>query len=286
MALVSFKRGTKPQDVSTLSGDTIYFFTDTKEIYLGTTPYAGDLTSILASISALEGDMEDVQGDLESAQADITSLQSWMATHKTEYATLEENYEELLEELEKKIESIAAGDASIKIGGSGNSKTVAVAISEATGNALSLASDGLKVTVPAATDYTVTVTEQGTPETGFAKTYVVAQEATNLNAKINIPKDLVVSKGEIVKNNGSTDGTFIKLTLNNDDVLYIDVADLVDTVEANNGDSIVTITVTDGNKVGASIANKAITSVYLADAVNADIKKGTDAYDALTWGTI
>lgn len=286
MALVSFKRGTKPQDVSSLSGDTIYFFSDTKEIYLGSTPYAGDLTELLSKIEEIEGDLGEAQNDIESAQSDITSLQAWMATHKTEYSTLNGKYETLVEEVAKKLESLAAGDASIKIGGSGNSKTVAVAISEASGNALSLANDGLKVTVPAATDYTVTVTEQGTPETGYAKTYVIAQEATELNAKINIPKDLVVSKGEIVKNNGSTDGTFIKLTLNNDDVLYIDVADLVDTVEANNGDSIVTVTVTDGNKIGASIANKAITSVYLADAVNADIKKGTDAYDALTWGTI
>lgn len=291
MALVSFKRGTKPANLEGLSGDTIYFFTDTKEIYLGGVKYDGGLSAALTRLTDAEKDIDDIQEaleDLESAAEDIASLQAWMAEHKIEYSTLNGKVSTLEGNLAKKLDSVTAGDASITVGGTETAKTVKVAISSATaGNALSLASDGLAVTVPAATDYTVEVEEQSTPETGYAKTYVIKQEATDLNAKINIPKDLVVSKGEIVTSNGSTSGTFIKLTLNNDDVLYIDVADLVDTVTANNeAGSIVTVTVTDGTKIGASIAKKAVTSEYLADAVNADIAKGVSAYESLTWGEL
>lgn len=280
MALVSFKRGTKPSNVQNLDSNTIYFFTDSKEIYLGSELYGADPAGILESIDGIEGDITEIQQTLEE-----------LADLPDDVTTLQGQYAELQAALAKKLDSIAAADNSVTVGGTETAKTIKVNISEDEDNVLELKTDGLYVNVEglpetALTDYTVTVTEQGTAETGYAKTYVIAQPGTELSAKINIPKDLVVSKGEMVTNDGSSEGTFIKLTLNNDDVIYIDVADLVDQVEANNGDGIVTVTVTDGYKIGASIAKKAVTAEYLDDDVNEDIEKGTDAYDALTWGTL
>jgi hypothetical protein len=54
-----------------------------------------------------------------------------------------------------------------------------------------------------------------------------------IGAAINIPKDMVVQRGEVVElNDGEVEdkvkGTYIKLVLNNDDILYINATDLVD----------------------------------------------------------
>lgn len=274
MALVNFKRGTKPADVSSLDPNTIYFFTDTKEIYLGSEPYAGDLS--------------DINDELESLGEDVESLQSWMTTHQSEYSDLDDRVEDLEEEIAKKLVSLTAADGSVIVGGTDTAKTVKVAISETPGNALSLADDGLSVTVPAATDYTVTVTEDGTPVEGYAKTYTIKQEATSLNAKINIPKDLVVSSGAVVKDaDSSHSGTWIKLVLNNDDVLWIDVADLVDTVTANNGENpVITVTVTDGTKISATLNAGTVTKAHLVTAVQTTLDHADEVYTALTWGTI
>ena len=53
--------------------------------------------------------------------------------------------EALVAEIDGKVKSVAAGDASITIGGSTTEPTVAVKLSAADGNALTLAEDGLKV---------------------------------------------------------------------------------------------------------------------------------------------
>lgn len=343
MALVSFKRGNKPANLSGLSADTIYFFTDTKEIYLGSTPYGGDLTSLKSELASLSSSLEEVQSDLETKAdaSDVEALETWkitvdaaleelenaaddiselkttvaghtetlagiageqttqngkisaLETWLGEYYTGKKDLKTVLEEvvggkLPENIIETVTGTKGVKATTAQGNVTLEGVVDPESDPALTVGANGFKLTLPEVdeTDYTVTVTEQSTPETGYAKTYVIAQEGTSLNAKINIPKDLVVSKGEIVNSNGSTSGTFIKLTLNNDEVIYIDVKDLVDEVEANNGDSIVTVTVTDGHKIGASIAEKAITASYLADAVNTDIGEGKAAYTALTWGSL
>lgn len=288
MALVSFKRGTKPADVSSLDGDTIYFFSDTKEIYLGSTPYAGDLTTLISRITKVEGDITSLTADVESAESDILALQAWKTTHEQEYEDLSGKYDELEAALEKKIASLAAGDASITVSGTETAKTVKVAISSEEDNLLTLEDDGLYVATPESEDYTVAVTTKGTANEGMAKTYVITQEASDLNFEIDIPKDLVVSSGTIVNQNGSgASGTFIKLVLNNNDEIYIDVADLVDLVEANNGENpVVSITVTDGHKVAATLNTGTVTKEHLVTAVQTTLTHADEAYAALTWGTL
>lgn len=69
----------------------------------------------------------------------------------------------------------------------------------------------------------------------YAKTYQFyqgEQKEENLIGSVNIPKDLVVSSGEVVtlaenEVEGKAAGKYIKLTLNNNDVLYISFVDLL-----------------------------------------------------------
>lgn len=88
------------------------------------------------------------------------------------------------------------------------------------------------------TDYTVQVTKKDTANNGASTTYHISQPATSLNIDIDIPKDMVVSGGE-VKEIGDNEvqgsdgsylpaGAYLVLTLANatNDKVYINVASL------------------------------------------------------------
>ncbi len=59
--------------------------------------------------------------------------------------------EALATEIDNKVASVAAGDASVTVGGTATAPTVAAKISAAEGNALTLAEDGLEVIIPEST---------------------------------------------------------------------------------------------------------------------------------------
>ena len=84
----------------------------------------------------------------------------------------------------------------------------------------------------------------------YAAIYHLTKDGTNTGAAINIPKDLFVKSGEIVDNPaGQPAGKYIKLTLQNqDEPIYINVADLVDAYTAGNG-----ITISATNEVSAKV---------------------------------
>lgn len=89
---------------------------------------------------------------------------------------------------------------------------------------------------------TITLEESsGTSE--YAKVYTLKQ-GDNVVGTINIPKDIVIKEGSLV--HGTWDGdeftedpegpdVAIKLVLNNDDVIYINAKDLIDTYTAGDG---------------------------------------------------
>lgn len=84
----------------------------------------------------------------------------------------------------------------------------------------------------------------------YAAIYHLTKDGVNAGAAINIPKDLFVKSGEIVDNPaGQPAGKYIKLTLQNqDEPIYINVADLVDAYTAGNG-----ITISATNVVSAKV---------------------------------
>lgn len=148
--------------------------------------------------------------------------------------------------------------------------------------------------IPAQTDYAVTCAE--TIPSGYAKTYTFTQCGKTI-ATVNIPKDMVVSSGQIVDKSESGTwgpaGKYIELTLANADntKVYIAVADLVDTYTAAQNASQVQLAISNSNEISATIvagsvstteladgavttakvAAKAITDAKLSDEVNADL---------------
>lgn len=113
--------------------------------------------------------------------------------------------EALANEIDGKVASVAAGDASVTIGGTATAPTVAAKLSGDADNALTLAEDGLKVVIPAAPEYTVVKAEDSGE---YAAVYNLTKNGEIVGASINIPKDIVVKSGSVV-------GDELVLVLNN-----------------------------------------------------------------------
>lgn len=141
-------------------------------------------------------------------------------------------------EANKKVASVAAGDASITVAGTATAPTVAVKIDATAGNSLKLVADkGLRVDIPAAAEYSITT---ATTTSGYLKSYKLMKGTSQAGVTIDIPKDLVVSKGE-VKEVTETDkpysgavigDKYIELTIANGSPLYIPAKSLVDVYTA------------------------------------------------------
>lgn len=73
-------------------------------------------------------------------------------------------------------------------------------------------------------DSKVTMETPETPDSGYLKTYVFKQNNVEFG-RVNLPKDIVVSKGELAEHEGVK---CIDLTLTSGDIIHIPVSDLVD----------------------------------------------------------
>ena len=127
------------------------------------------------------------------------------------------------------------------------------------------------------------------PNDGYLKTYQFTY-GTGSTFEIDIPKDLVVTAGEIIVVNSSspvsglTDGTYLKLTIaNQTEPVYIDVKDLCDVYTGKAATDGVSVSVSETNEISATLAGKAVTEANLEDTLATKIN---DAVDSYTWGTI
>lgn len=178
--------------------------------------------------------------------------------------------------------------------------------------------------IPAAVDYTVTITDEDVA-TGEKAKYKIKQDATNLDKdivipdlvmtalsndqttagylktysfkygdgtefKVDIPKDLVVTAGEVIVVDDDhpvtslTNGTYLKLTIaNQDEPVYIDVKDLADVYTGKAETTGISVAISASNEISATLVGKAVTEDNLDDAVASKIN-GAD--EALTWGAI
>lgn len=180
-------------EADTKLSDTLKDYATTSEVNTKLEGYAttGDLTSGLAE------------------KLDSSELESYKGTVSTTYATKKE----LTDGLAEKSDSTHNHDDKYAALGDFNSYKEKV--------------DGIGT-------YTI---ENTGPSGVYSAVYqlynVNGADKTAVGAAINIPKDMVVSKGEVVDLNdgeveGKVKGTYIKLVLNNDDILYINATDLVD----------------------------------------------------------
>ena len=127
------------------------------------------------------------------------------------------------------------------------------------------------------------------PNEGYLKTYQFTY-GTGSTFEIDIPKDLVVTSGEIIVVNSSspvsglTDGTYLKLTIaNQTEPVYIDVKDLCDVYTGKTVTDGVSVSVSASNEISATLVGKAVTEANLEDTLATKIN---DAVDSYTWGTI
>jgi len=230
------------------------------------------------SAAAVQGDTTATVKSVEDAIAAIkngASVNTFEAAEEA-IADAKKAGTDAMAEAQKKVASVSAGDNSVTIGGTATAPTVAAKISPDADNALETTTNGMKVVIPAAAEYSI-VKDSNSGE--YAAVYHLTKDGTNVGTAINIPKDMVVSEGSVVTNPvGQPAGTYIKLVLQNvADPLYINVGSLIEYVTSGSqtGDMIV-VAVSDDHKVTATITDGTITLAKLDSETQAKINKAHD----------
>lgn len=214
------------------------------------------------------------------------------------YAGTSHLWTKIKTELDKKgqVNSVAAGDNSVTVGGTAAVPTVAVHLSSKTGNILTLETtsgqEGLYVPTPAAAPvYSIAKLDAGSTSEGAAVTYQLAVDGVAGGTKIDIPKDMVVSGGEVKTvstanspYSGAVVGDkYIELTLANtaNDKLYIPANSLVEYVTSGSsqGDMVV-VSIDANHQVTASITDGTVTKAKLASGVQASLDAADSALQA------
>lgn len=179
--------------------------------------------------------------------------------------TLPAGYENLVDFINTKVGSVTAGDASVTIGGTATAPTVAVKVSADADNALALAEDGLKVVVPAQTDYTVTCADadvEATEGVPAFKRHTLTQNGKTI-CTIDVPKDLVIQSGRV-----ENDKLILVLNDAANTEIEINVGDLIEYVTSGSADGdMVYVNIDENHKVTATITDGTITLAKLAQEV-------------------
>lgn len=253
---------------------------------------AGTLVKLAQTTAT--GDLATDVTNLQTQVGNLTKAVGSAAAEGTEASGLYKLIAEVEAVAKARLESVEAGDNSVTIAGSATKPSVAVKISEATGNALSLAEDGLKVEIPEVTVPKYSLVKDKTAADGDVATYHLTKDGENEGVAINIPKDLVVASGSVTElkdgalPEGVTKaGTYIELVLaNSAKPLYIDVGSLIEYVTGGSGvDDAIQINVSsDTHKVTASVKDGSITIGMLAADVVASLGKADSAVQAVAAG--
>lgn len=244
----------------------------------------------LASTTA-SGDLAADVATLQGQVADLIKAVGAKAQGETAATGLYKEIADVLAVANGKVGSVTAADKSVAIGGSATAPTVKVAIASGDDNALTLASDGLKVVVPEATHPEYTIVEDKT-STDYSAVYHLQKDGKNVGAAINIPKDMVVKSGSVENKTASgawgEPGTYLHLVLANatEDDIYINVGDLIEYVTAGTSpDGMVVVSISDDHQVTATLGNASITEAKLAKAVTDKLAKAVSAVQKVEAGT-
>lgn len=198
-------------------------------------------------------------------------------------------YDELYDIVQAKVASVGAtADKGIEVGGTATAPTIGIKLDPTAGNLATLSSNGLMVTAPAQANWYIKKLASGDEgyDASLGAQYALASGA-GTSAIIDIPKDMVVSGGE-VKTVATADqpyagakvgDKYIELTVANadSDKLYIPVKDLVDLYTGGTGaDGMVTVTVGADNTIKAVLNDGTITYAKL-DTSAGGLKEKVDA---------
>lgn len=251
-------------------------------VKLASTTASGDLASDVATLQGQVADLISKVGKAAEGEVSATGL----------YALIDE----VKALAEGKVASVGATDKSITVGGTATEPTVKVAISADEGNALSLAADGLKVTIPKVTVPEYSMKKLDAATTGMSASYQLTKDGTGIGAVIDIPKDMMVKSGSVQTYEagslpaGVTEpGTYIVLVLNDaaETKLYINVGNLIEYVTSGSaeGDMVFINIDPQTHKVTATITDGTVTEAKLHADVKAKLAKAVSAIQEVKAGT-
>lgn len=251
-------------------------------IKLASTTASGDLASDVATLQGQVSDLINKVGKAAEGETAATGL----------YAIIDE----VKALAEGKVASVGAADKSITVGGTTTAPTVKVAVSADAGNALSLAADGLKVTIPKVTVPEYSMKKLDAATAGMSASYQLTKDGAGIGAVIDIPKDMMVKSGSVQTYEAGSlpagvpeAGTYIVLVLNDsaETKLYINVGDLIEYVTSGSaeGDMIFVNIDPKTHKVTASLTDGTVTEVKLHADVKAKLAKAVSAVQEVNAGT-
>ena len=222
---------------------------DGKQINIGHS-LSGATAGTYGTASAVAQVVVDAAGHVTSAQNVTITPAAIGAATSDAVETAQAAAEAAQASADAKVASVGAtANGGIAIGGTKTAPTVGIKLDPASGNAATLGAAGLMVTIPEVNVPVYDIVKDA--DSGdYAAIYHLTKDGTNTGAAINIPKDLFVKEGKVVDNpTGQPAGKYIELTLQNqDNPIYINVADLVDAYTAGNG-----ITISKTNEVSAKV---------------------------------
>lgn len=249
-------------------------------VRLAQTTATGDLATDVSNLQTQVGNLTKAVGSAAAEGVEASGLYKLIADVETV--------------AKARLESVEAGDNSVTIAGSATKPSVAVKVSQAAGNALSLADDGLKVEIPEVKVPAYSLIKDETAAAGDIATYHLTKDGVNEGIAINIPKDLVVASGSVetfvagkLPEGVAEAGTYIQLNLaNSAKPLYINVGTLIEYVTGGSGenDAIQINVSSDTHKVTASVKDGSITIGMLAADVVASLGKANSAVQAVAAG--
>ena len=251
-------------------------------VKLASTTASGDLASDVATLQGQVADLISKVGKAAEGEVSATGL----------YALIDE----VKALAEGKVSSVGATDRSVTIGGTATAPTVGVAISADEGNVLSLAADGLKVTIPEVTIPEYSLKKLDAATAGMSASYQLTKDGTGIGAVIDIPKDMMVKSGSVQTYEagslpaGVTEpGTYIVLVLNDtaETKLYINVGNLIEYVTSGSaeGDMVFINIDPQTHKVTATITDGTVTEAKLHADVKAKLAKAVSAVQEVKAGT-
>ena len=251
-------------------------------VKLASTTASGDLAADVATLQGQVADLISKVGKAAEGEVAATGL----------YALIDE----VKALAEGKVASVGATDKSITVGGTATAPTVKVAISADEGNALSLASDGLKVTIPEVTVPEYSMKKLDAATAGMSASYQLTKDGTGIGAVIDIPKDMMVKSGSVQTYEAGSlpagvaePGTYIVLVLNDtaETKLYINVGNLIEYVTSGSaeGDMVFINIDPQTHKVTATITDGTVTEAKLHADVKAKLAKAVSAVQEVKAGT-
>ena len=253
---------------------------------------AGTLVKLAQTTAS--GDLATDVSNLQTKVDDLTEKVGAAKEGETPASGLFALIDEVKALAEGKVASVTASDNSIIVAGDATAPTVAVKVSAAEGNALSLADDGLKVEIPEVKVPVYSLVKDEAAADGDIATYHLTKDGKNEGVAINVPKDLVVSSGSVkelkdgaLPEGVTVAGTYIELVLaNSDKPIYINVGSLIEYVTGGSGESdAIQINVSsDTHKVTASVKAGSLTKTMLASDVQGALDKADSAVQTVVTG--